>query len=163
MAQIFNWNSKTVLGIVLFFVVIIIIGILSKLIAKKEDFPYKIRKSVMSNYEKKFFNKMIDRNIILFPKVRVIDIVSSTDKKMEHISKIASRSIDFLIIDADINLIGAILFKDSRKSNKIDFLSKMFTAINFPVFILPKHFTDADVDNIAIEINKLLKGGEKHE
>lgn len=131
-------NEKNILLIV---VVVLIIWALSKLANKKKDpkMPYKIKVPFLQDYDLGILNIIIELGMYPVPKVRVADFVKSTIRKVRYISPIASRSVDFLILNPDdFSIAGCVIY--TTNPNK-DFIQKVCQKVEIPYVTIVPHMT----------------------
>ena len=109
--------------------------------------PYKYRPILTKNeyaFWKVFQPMAAKRNLLICPKVRMEDFLSvdTKDKRKRQSmrGKIKSRHIDFILCDADMNMLAGVELDDaSHKYNKNTieadaFKNRVFSAIGMPLF-----------------------------
>lgn len=138
--------------IIIFFECILIIG--KKRILEKQENITDSKSINYSNYHKKmlltkteysFFMKirpsLQEKNLFLYPKIRLEDFIEATGEKKEKQSlrgRIKSRHIDFLVCDDKLHIKAAIELDDKSHSGenaqKVDqFKNDLFRSINIPL------------------------------
>lgn len=109
--------------------------------------PYKYRPILTKNeyvFWKVFQPMAAKRNLLICPKVRMEDFLSvdTKDKRKRQSmrGRIKSRHIDFILCDADMNMLAGVELDDaSHKYNKNTieadaFKNRVFSAIGMPLF-----------------------------
>lgn len=168
------------LPIVAFFIIIIFLGNIlmnsKKRVEKKDDSDINPKIINYSNYRKKnlltkteysFYMKirssLQEKNLYLYPKIRLEDFIETTGEKKEKQSlrgRIKSRHIDFLVCDDSLHIKAAIELDDkshsSEKAQAADlFKNELFKSLDLPLIrIQVKQDYTNDITTILSTLQK---------
>lgn len=155
----------TIIAIIILFVIILLAYLAkdSKPQSKEQQLlPYK-KKPLLTPTESDFYkilkSKCDNKNLLIFPKVRLEDYIEVTSKeeKNKYRGRIKSRHIDFLICDNELNIIMGIELDDkshNRKSTQEtdEFKNQLFNTIGIPLARIKTNPStyETEIDNILI-------------
>lgn len=145
--------------LLLVILVVVIFAISKSLDLRKEAFPYKVKKSILSSAELNFYNQLKyhtnEFDVIILAKVRLADIVSvkKIKDRIKYWNKIQAKHIDFIICTIDSTPIVGIELDD--RSHKLKsayqndtFKNKLFEEIGISLFRIP---CSSNYDFLAIK------------
>ncbi len=122
-------------------VLILIVVLLQFKRRGKEEYPYKKRVSLLTPAERSFYEvlkKVVkDTEVVLFCKVRILDIVEPTKRGYIYLNKIKSKHVDFLLCrKSDMSPTLAIELDDSSHSLRKErdyFVNKVMEVSGVPL------------------------------
>ena len=162
-------SSKSLLVIIIVFIPIAcLIGRLFSINVNKKH----IRKgsyyavNILTKNEYSFYMKLrskIDKDLLVFPKVRMEDIVNvnknfDNSNKTRHRNYIKSRHLDFIIADKDLRILCAVELDDSShfsKEAKVTDKLKNDILKDAQIPLLRGFNNQSDINTISYSINKI--------
>lgn len=128
---------------------------------KKVNYSNYKKKNLLTKTEYSFYMKaklaLQEKNLFLFPKVRLEDFIEATGEGKEKQSlrgRIKSRHVDFLVCDDDLHIKAAIELDDNSHSRETakaadQFKNELFNSLNLPLIrIQVKQDYTNDINNL---------------
>lgn len=159
---------KLLLPIFLVFIVFFAVILALKHYLNAKSFSYKRQDYLLSKAEKNFYDvlrlALNGKPVLLFVKVRLLDVIHPAEKNVSALNKVQSKHLDFLVCDKNyISPLLAIELDDLshvmlKRVERDNFLEAALASANLPLLRFPVQKT-YDVSDVKQKIHEYVKVG----